>query len=166
MQRLYSVGILVFALGLVGFGVACQPQAPPDTRAADEQAIRNMSQEWLKAAQAKDVEGMVAAFADDASALPPNAPIATGKEAIRKVWSEMVENPGFSVSTQVNKVEVSRASDLAYSHGTYELTLSDPQGKPVTDRGKWVAVWEKQPDGSWKCIADIWNSDQPPAGAR
>jgi ketosteroid isomerase-like protein len=41
------------------------------------------------------------------------------------------------------------------------LTTPDPAGKPVTDRGKYVTIWKKQADGSWKVIADIFNSDLP-----
>jgi ketosteroid isomerase-like protein len=39
--------------------------------------------------------------------------------------------------------------------------MSDPSGKPINDRGKYLAVWKKQPDGTWKCVMDIWNSDLP-----
>jgi ketosteroid isomerase-like protein len=38
-------------------------------------------------------------------------------------------------------------------------------GKPVNDRGKYLEVWEKNANGSWKCGADIWNSDIPVAAA-
>ncbi|MEE8113118.1 MAG: hypothetical protein V3T23_02065, partial [Nitrososphaerales archaeon] len=64
---------------------------------------------------------------------------------------------------QTTKVEVSRSGDLAYSHGTYEETVNDPEGNPVTNKEKWVTVYEKQPDGTWKVVADIWNSDGPAA---
>ncbi len=144
--------------------LACQPQAPPDTRAADEQAIRDTYAECLKASQAKDLERVLSCWADDGSVFPPNAPIATGKEAIRPFYSELYTNPGFALSSQQTKVEVSHAGDLAYDVGAYELTLNDPQGKPVTDRGKFVHVWKKQPDGSWKAVVAIFNSDQPAPG--
>jgi ketosteroid isomerase-like protein len=58
-------------------------------------------------------------------------------------------------------VEVAKSGDLACLSGTYELTMNDPGGKPVSDRGKYVEVWEKQADGKWKCGTDIWNSDLP-----
>jgi len=60
-------------------------------------------------------------------------------------------------------VEVARSSDLAYLMGVYQLTMKDPQGKPVMDQGKLVEVWKKQADGKWKTVADIFNSDLPPA---
>ena len=135
--------------------------AQPDTRAADERKIRETDMAWSKAGAAKDLERMLAFFADGASELAPNAPIATGKEALRKVWSHYFATPGFSISWQPTRVEVSRGSDLGYSLGTYVLTTPDPAGKPVTDRGKYVTIWKKQADGSWKVIADIFNSDLP-----
>jgi hypothetical protein len=73
----------------------------------------------------------------------------------------MVANPGFAVGWQPTTVEVSTAGDLGYTVGTYESTLQDEHGNPVTDRGKYVTVWKKQPDGKWKVVADIFNSDLP-----
>src|SRR6266498_131357 len=52
-----------------------------------------------------------------------------------------------------------RSGEIGFVSGTYELTMNDASGNPVNDRGKYLEVWEKQPDGSWKCGADIWNSD-------
>jgi ketosteroid isomerase-like protein len=59
------------------------------------------------------------------------------------------------------KVEVAKAGDLAYVSGTYEETMTDASGKPGKDRGKYLEIFRKQTDGTWKCIRDIWNSDLP-----
>jgi ketosteroid isomerase-like protein len=58
---------------------------------------------------------------------------------------------------------VSSAGDLGYTTGSYEVTVNDAEGNPVTSRGKVVVVWKKQPDGNWKAVLDIWNSDGPAA---
>jgi ketosteroid isomerase-like protein len=58
-------------------------------------------------------------------------------------------------------VEVARSGDLAYAIGTYTLTMKDSQGKPIADRGKFMEVWKRQPDGKWKAVADTYNSDLP-----
>jgi ketosteroid isomerase-like protein len=127
---------------------------------AEEAAIRNAADvEQLNAAKARDVEGLLTFHTDDASMLPPNAPIATGKEAIRELWTDIIASP--SVGWQTSAVEVSSAGDLAYSRGTYELAVTDPEGNPATEIGKWVDVWKKQPDGTWKLVVVIWNPDQP-----
>jgi uncharacterized protein (TIGR02246 family) len=162
------MAILVSSLVLIGLALACQqppPLSPPDTRAADERAIREADAAWSKASAAKDVEAYVSFWADDALDMPPNAPMLTGKESMRKGLSEQWAKPGFALSWQASKAEASRSGDLAYTVGTYQFTLNDPKGKLVTDRGKYVTVWKKQPDGKWKVAADIYNSDLPAPGA-
>ena len=155
LSWILAVGMV---MGMIGIHAL---HAQPDTRAADEQAIRETDIAWSKVGAAKDLERMLAFFTDDASELSPNAPMATGKEALRKAWSAYFATPGFAISWQPTKVEASRGSDLGYSMGTYELTTHDPTGKPITDRGKYVTVWKKQADGTWKVVADIFNSDLP-----
>ncbi|MGH9658621.1 MAG: YybH family protein [Bryobacteraceae bacterium] len=141
----------VVLLGLLG----CAP-APTDTRAADEAAIREADLAWSKAAGSKQLEATLGYYTADASLLPPNAPIATGRESIGKVWTQLFALPGFSVHWQPARIEVARSGDLAYSQGTYELTEGSN-----TDRGKYVVVWKKEP-GGWKAVADMFNSDLAP----
>jgi len=157
MKKLFPIVATLLVLAVSG----CAPQVDVE---ADKAAIRDlMDVQLLNAQQAKDVDTVLSVFADDASVFSPNAPIVTGKEAIRARLSELHSGPRVAISWQTTKVEVSRSGDLAYSHGTYEETVNDPEGNPVTDKGKWVEVWEKQTDGTWKVVADIWNSDGPPA---
>jgi uncharacterized protein (TIGR02246 family) len=138
--------------------VSCQKE-PIDTRAKDERAIRDADAATLKAAQANDVNGAVANYADDADWLPPNAPMVHGKTAIRAGWAKLVGNPGFTIDWQINKLEVGRVGDLAYTIYAYQMTLDGANGRPITDQGKDMAVWKKQSDGAWKMVADTFNSD-------
>ncbi len=154
-------GILLAALFVLAAS-GCAPQVDLEAEAA---AIRSADADCLKAWAAKDVDRVLSCYSDDASVLPSNAPIATGKEAIRALWSQLFETPGFALSWDISKLEVSRAGDLAYGHGTYELMVNDAAGNPVTERGKWVGVYKKQADGQWKMVVDIGNSDQPAGGA-
>ena len=149
-------------LALLLLASACNRPTPVDTRAADESTIRELEAQWARTAAANDLEGSVSYYSDDASILPPNAPIASGKQAIRAVWASVL-GPGVSLSWQVSKLEVSRSGDLAYVMGVYQYARKDPQGKPVTDNGKTVEVWKKQADGKWKTVVDIFNSDLPPS---
>jgi ketosteroid isomerase-like protein len=126
-----------------------------------EQALRDLDAQWSKAAGTKDVDKTVSYYSNDAIVMPPNAPAATTKEAIRKVWQDLLASLGLVVSWKATKVEVARSGDVGFVSGTYELTMNDASGKPLPDRGKYVEVWEKQADGKWKCGADIWNSDLP-----
>jgi uncharacterized protein (TIGR02246 family) len=156
--------LLILTLTATVFAVSCMQQtAPPDTRAADEAAIRAADAAWAKAGATKDANAHLAYYTSDAVLLPPNEPPATGAEAVRKVITDLYALPGMSVKWQPTKVEVAKSGDLGYSQGTYELTVNDPSGKPVMDHGKYVEIWRKQPDGSWKCAVDTFNSDVPAA---
>ncbi len=39
--------------------------------------------------------------------------------------------------------------------------MNDPQGKQMSDHGKYMVVWRKQADGKWKAVGDMFNSDVP-----
>jgi uncharacterized protein (TIGR02246 family) len=147
-------------VALILLASSCGEKTPPDTRAADESAIRNLDAQWSKAAAARDVDGTVSYYSDDVSLLGPNAPIASDKQGIRGAWASLL-GPGVSLSWQASKVEVSRSGDLAYVQGVYQMTSKDARGKAVADTGKFVEVWKKQADGKWKTVADIFNSDMP-----
>lgn len=126
-----------------------------------ERMLRELDAQWSKAAAAKDLELTIAYYSDDAIVLPPNAASAATKEAIRNVWKDLLATPGLAITWQPNRVQLAKSSDMAWVSGTYELTMNDPSGKPINDRGKYIEVWEKQADGNWKCRADMWNSDLP-----
>ena len=155
------VSTLVLFLLLFSLLTACQTQS--DTR-ADETALRKLDDEWSKAIGARDVDKAVSYYSDDAVVMPPNIPTLTGKEPIRTLWKSMLESPSFSGGWTATKVEVARSGDLAYVSGNYEFKEQDDRGAPIVDKGKYLEVWKKQPDGSWKCVADMFNSDLP-AGA-
>jgi hypothetical protein len=53
---------------------------------------------------------------------------------------------------------------MGFTQGSYTMTMTDPSSKKViTDHGSYVTTYAKQPDGSWKAVADIATSEVPPA---
>ena len=110
MNKFVGCALLCWmGLGLALFTSGCSQQTA-DTRAADESAVRETDAQWAKTALANDLDGAVSYYTDDASMLPPNAPIATGKQAIRAVWATML-SPDAAVSWQVTKADVARSGE-------------------------------------------------------
>src|SRR5262245_40750946 len=126
-----------------------------------EQHLRDLDAKWAKAAAAKDVEQTVAFYSDDAVVFPPNATSAATKEAIRDGWKEMLASPGLVITWKPTRVKLDNSGQMAWVTGAYKLAMNDASGRPINDHGKYLEVWEKQPDGNWKCAADMWNSDLP-----
>ena len=147
----------VFVLMLIAV-LGSIPALAKDT-SSNENAIRALDAAWSQAAGAKDLDKTVSFYADDASMLPANAPIASGRDAIHTAWSQLMALPGFSLSFAPSKIVIAKAGDMAYEIGTYHLTLNDAQGKPATSVGKYVVNWQKR-GGQWKVVADIFNDDK------
>lgn len=144
--------------------VACTSIASlGQVKAAD--AVRTADQDWLKVFAAKNLDKSVAFFDEKGAMLPSNAPIADSKEAISKMLTGFFALPDLRISWQVGRADVAHSGDLGYTSGTYEMTFNDPTGKTVSDKGKYVTVWKKQKNGSWKVLLDIFNTDLPPIGA-
>jgi ketosteroid isomerase-like protein len=124
-----------------------------------EGTLRDLDAQWSKAAAAKDLEQTIAYYSDDAIVLPPNAASASTTEAIRNIWRDLLASPGVMITWKPTRVQLGKSADMAWVSGTYELTMNDPTGRPINDRGEYLEVWKKQSDGKWKCAADMWNSD-------
>jgi hypothetical protein len=82
LRRTLRLTLITLAL----LASSCAPPTVPDTRAADEAAIRALDEQWSATAAKNDLDGTVAFYSDDALLLPPNAPIATDQKSIRESW--------------------------------------------------------------------------------
>ena len=152
MQRLVlTMGIVI----CLGFGVGCQQ--PAGFSAADRTAIRQSDDNSVKLMNAKDWKGALAVYAEDAIEMPSNGAPVQGKAAIQ-TWLEAF--PPFS-NFQEQSSEIEGQTDLAYDRGTYTMTLTPAGAAPIMDRGKYLTIWRKQADGTWKVVRDIFNSDVP-----
>lgn len=138
----------------------CKKPVPVDREGALS-AVKAADAAWSKAAQAHDMIGVMSYYADGATVLPPNQELVSNKPSIRKVWTDML-GPGTDLSWTEGSAEVSSSGDMVYDEGFYLMSTKVAKGKPVLDRGKYLAVWRKQDDGSWKAVADMWSSDLPP----
>jgi uncharacterized protein (TIGR02246 family) len=153
MKRMtaFSVAVLMTAVAC-----AVPPAADPAQALAD---LREADTAYLAAVNAKDTEAFLAFYAADAVMFAPNAPAATGLDAIRAMATEMFGMEGMTVN--VTSVRVDAWAEMGYSRATAAVTVPGPDGMPMAESGPDVHVWKKQADGSWKIVIDIWNSDVP-----
>jgi len=155
-NRLFPGALVVmFLAGCVqNFQKPAEPAAAPDTRPADEAAIRAGDANFAQWAVAKDVDKIVGLYQDDAVAFAPGMPALTGKDSIRKMIEGLVATPGLQVNVHVANLDVARSGDIAIDRGTVDSTSTGKNGKASTSTIEYVLVWKKQADGSWKIFAD------------
>jgi ketosteroid isomerase-like protein len=97
-------------------------------------------------------------LADSALELPAGGEPVMGRDSI---YSEM-KGGHYVLQWEPRKAEVSTSGDLGYTWGTYALTTEDAAGQTKTSYGKYLDVWKKQSDGSWKVLIDIGNQSPEP----
>ena len=144
--------LLAIALLMAGTGSAVPK--------SDEEMIRELDAQWSKSAQNKDAAKFATFYAETGSALPFNAPMVTGRAKVQELWTGLMAKPGFALHFEPTSIVVSKARDMAYDIGTFELKLNDAQGASMTIPGKYVVVWVKQSGGEWKAQADCFNTDK------
>ena len=161
---------------LLVLGAACQPAPKTETEtmggesaaaaaglsAEDEAAVRAVDHAWARAASAGDGNAIGALYASNATLLPPMESAVEG-EAAKKYWVGFTN--AFSGPIELTTTGVEGRGDLAYSVGTYRMTLTPKKAgaKPLpAEEGKYLEVLKKQADGSWKIVYDMWSPNVPP----
>jgi len=139
----------------------CSPS--PDRQATETRALRDVEvPAFVKDWGGKDADRIAAHFADDGTLLIPNAPAMTGKASIANGMKPALADPNWSLAMQPVQVDVSQSGDLAYVRGTYVLTATDPaNSKVATEKGRFIAIFRRQADGSWKAVQQISNAEAP-----
>ena len=155
--------LLMMATVLLGFGCAPPAAEPPaETPAVDLEAARGAlmaaDKGWFESIS--DTDEFLSYLADDAHFMPFGAPLARG-DAIRTAWDQLVSMPGFALEWEATGADVAESGELGYTIGTFELT-TEQDGASMVTVGKYVTVWSKQADGSWKVQVDCFNADGPP----
>jgi uncharacterized protein (TIGR02246 family) len=105
-----------------------------------------------------DIDGWIFLWADDGIQMPPGSPPVLGKEEIRKRNKAVLDRFTFDLS--ITNDETSVADGWAFARGTYKATLTPRNGGERTHvDGKYLTIFQRQSDGSWKIYRDIFNSN-------
>jgi ketosteroid isomerase-like protein len=96
-------------------------------------------------------------YTSGARILPPGAPMISGREAIKKFWSDLVQSANATSATLVS-LEVMPAGDGVVEIGKATLTVEPAAQSPAHLEVKYVVYW-RQEDGRWKWHVDIWNAN-------
>jgi uncharacterized protein (TIGR02246 family) len=143
----------------IGTTAACAGQPAPTSSQADADAIRGTNQEWAAAIKAGDIEGELAPLTEDAMFLAPGEPAVSGLDAIRS-WTHRNFDGVTFTALNVSADEVVVGGDVAFSRGVFDGTLEpEAGGAAMHIVTKYILIWRRQPDGSWKIARDIWNAN-------
>ncbi len=131
----------------------------------DYQAIESMWCAYCRACNNNDPASFIALHEKDAIKMPPQQAMFRMDQianSLPSMWNN--QNKYVYTSMSINYQEIVIEGDYAWSMGTYEEVLIQKyEAKSSIYKGKFLTVFHRQPDGSWKICRDCFNSNDPPS---
>jgi ketosteroid isomerase-like protein len=143
--------------------MSANPAVPMPAPQNVQAEIRKLNQRFVDAVNQGDVEGALANYLPDARVLPPHFELAHGRDAIRRLFQQFVSAGMTGLTLETGSVQTEH--HFTIETGKFTIRVPQPDGRTVTDRGKYVVAWQRQPNGELRITTDIWNSDLPPTGS-
>jgi ketosteroid isomerase-like protein len=128
-----------------------------------KEKFQQKNNEMVEAMKEDNTDFLMSLYTDDAVSLPSYEPMLKGKNEMMESHRKSHE-AGFKMNDMtLSTMDVWSSGDFAFEIGTYTVDMNIPgMGNNITDNGKYLTVWQKQSDDTWKIKADIWNSDNNP----
>ncbi len=131
----------------------------------DPEQLKQADLAFARATAERRLAGFSSFLAEDVMSIRPNTPVVQGSQALASRWAKMLNDPAMSITWQPLEAVISEDGSMGFTVGRHEVAKSGPQGRSVTGTGKYVTIWKKQLDGSWKVVFDSGVQDTPPAKA-
>jgi uncharacterized protein (TIGR02246 family) len=103
-----------------------------------------------------DAAGVARFYTEQATVLPPGAPMAEGRAAIQSFWQGALQAGYKNMSLKALRVD--QFGNAAREIGQFTLDAPNPQQQITHVEGKYVVLWRRI-GGSWKLDTDIWNAN-------
>jgi len=126
----------------------------------DLAAIRSVIAQDAAAVRCSDWAAAANLFTADAIRFPPHHPPVQGRDAMLAWLKTFPTIEEFEITAD----EIVGGDDVAFVRGRYRLTAAPPGSPPMSDRGNYMGMLRKQPDGSWLWTTDMIASELPATG--
>ena len=157
MKSLLPIFVVAFLVATIAIPISRPPvSAAPK---ASVETLKQLEDEFMKAAAEKGSKGYLSYYADDAVEIPNGGPVIAGKVNIAPGMG-FLDDPNNRLTWTPLGGDIS--GDLGYTYGTFEFRSKDKDGKPYVDYGKYASIWKLQQDGSWKVVLDMGNAAPAP----
>ncbi len=123
-------------------------------------AIQALHRQWEEDFENHDPAGLAALFTEDCVRMPQGGPATVGRPALEAAYRQdfaEVWNAGAKV--RLNAEEVLISGEYAFARGVDTL-VQNQDGRQVEETGKWLFIYRRQPDGTWKYHWITFNSNE------
>ena len=137
-----------FAAVLLLLG-ACRTSRPSSEVEAE---LLRVDREFCALAQRVPIGEAVRTYlAEDGTSMPQGKPFLHGRDAVAKSWAGAAAGDRLSWEPKFARADAS--GELGYTYGTWTY-----ESAGAVSRGKYVTIWRRQEDGTWKAVFDGGNA--------
>jgi len=123
-----------------------------------ESTIRGIDQDFCTAFNTGNYDHCAALYAPEGCFMAPHHEQVQGKLAIQHLLEKFADL-GYE-NLHLEPLRIDSSGDMAIEIGRYTVSIRQPNGTTVLDRGKYLNAWRRF--GAWLKLADCWSSDLPP----
>lgn len=139
-----------------------EPNLMDPTMKPGKAVLLDLEAKFAADVAARGGAGFASWFADDGVVLSNGAAPVIGKLAIEKASTWQASN--YQLTWTPTDAVMGPSGDMGYTWGHYEGRGKDVNGNPVETSGRYMTVWRKEKDGSWKVTLDAGANDAPSGG--
>lgn len=147
---------LILSIAVISCNEKAKEAEPVKTATVEE--LGQMNRDFAKALVAKDADAAASVYDENASLLPPNEPIVTGRENIENYWQGAIDSG--LIAASVKTIDAASDGDLGYEIGTFELKFQTEDGTIITDIGKFTEILKRNSEGKWVSIYGMWSANE------
>jgi ketosteroid isomerase-like protein len=120
--------------------------------------FKNVDAAYAKAFNIQNAAGIAALYSKDAIFMMPDEPAKKGTKGIKEL-AQTAFDAGWR-NVKFKTIKSGSDGNLAFAVGT--VAMDQPSGDgTVKVKGKYIDVYQRQKDGSWKIVATCYNADAP-----
>jgi len=145
-------------LNVIFFLINCSTAPKNELTENDVKYLKSIADRDEELVVGEQWDTLTAQYTPDAVRHPPNGSPIRGRDSIRNWFNYLPPIKAFHFRMD----ELKGNGSYAYMRATYDITVSSPDLRDITDTGKTLIVFKKQPNGSWLRVADAWSSNLSP----
>tara|TARA_R110002096_G_scaffold85153_1_gene196105 strand:+ start:919 stop:1425 length:507 start_codon:yes stop_codon:yes gene_type:complete len=128
-------------------------------KSATVEELGQMNRDFAKALTAKDAVAAAIVYDENASILPPNEPIVTGRDNIQAYWQGAID--AGIIDATVKTIDAKSNGNLGYEIGTFTMRFHGAKNDTITEVGKYTEILERNEEGKWISTYGMWSSNAP-----
>jgi ketosteroid isomerase-like protein len=121
--------------------------------------LGQMNRDFAKALTAKDAVAAAIVYDENASILPPNEPIVTGRTNIQAYWQGAID--AGIIDATVKTIDAKSIGNSGYEIGTFTMRFHGAKNDTIVEVGKYTEILELNKEGKWMAIYGMWSSNEP-----